>query len=352
MASLIFVTRGLHDVGGTERVLSEIASGLVSLGHEVQIVCLQKKGVPFFPLDDKIKITYLSDLKGICSVLKLRNFYKKENPDFIVAVGTNRSFLHVPASRGFRLISWEHFNSKINSHPLHYLSRLMAVRFGRVVVLTEEDAESYREMFSTRNVFTIHNPVTFSGMEKAPGEHKTILSVGRLKSQKSFDRLIYSWSLIAGKYPEWTLKIVGSGRKKADLEKQIKELNLENRVKLIPHTDNIKEYYRHADIYAMTSRYEGFALVLLEAFSASLPCVSFDFPFGPGEIKRIGAGIVVKDGDFKQFASALETLITDRELRENMGKKGHDALVKYSSERILNEWNKYILDLMKKQWLQ
>lgn len=338
---LIFVTRGLHDKGGIERVTSYIASLLSSDEREIEIICLQKKGVPCYPISSRVKITYLSDLKGCGRIGKLRNYYKKRQPDLIILVGSNRSLSHWLPTRGFRCATWEHFNTLYHAHPLHTLDRFLATRMGWIIALTEADAEAYRKEFRTQRVIAISNPLSVEGIEPSSLTNKRILSVGRLSQKKGFDLLLLAWAKIAPLYPDWQLRIVGSGRLQKALEQEIQRLHIERAVSMIAHTNHIATEYREASIYAMSSRLEGFGLVLLEAMAAGLPTVSFDCPRGPKEIiQHEETGLLVPNGDVEGLASALQRLIENPNMRASMAQKALERITLYAPEKIQQQWIK------------
>lgn len=336
---LVFVTRGLHDGGGIERVTCYIASLLEKEGWTVEILCLQKKGNPYFPLSDRVKVVYQSDLEGICRIHRMRRYYQNFSPDLVICVGSNRSLTHYLSAKGFRIATWEHFNTTVQSHPFHSLSRLLATRLGWIITLTPSDAHSYRKRYRTEKVLSIPNPITIDGLSFSDQSCKRILSAGRLAGQKGFDRLLDAWRLIEKRHPDWQLRIVGSGKKYKALVAQIERLGLEKRVELLSHSKDMPEQYRAASIYAMTSRYEGFPLVLLEAMASALPIVSFDCPRGPADIVVHGeTGLLVANNDIEGFASALERLIEDDKLRITMAHKAGLLSSKYTSQQIIKQW--------------
>ncbi len=343
MAKIIFITRGLHDGGGIERVLSVIASGLSERHHEIAIVALEKSDTRCFPLNDNVEVLYPEDLPGLGAVRKLKNLYATREPDLVIAVGTNRSYLNVAAAEGYPLLSWEHFNCSIKSHPFHNMSRQLAAKKGGIITLTNEDADLYRKRFKAKEVYTLYNPVTLPSVKKRNANNKIVLAVGRLKTQKGFDRLLRSWAQVVRVYPDWLLRIVGSGPKEASLKKQAERAGIAEYVEFIPYTDDIAAYYEDAEIFALSSRYEGFALVMLEAMSAGLPVVSYDIPFGLHELlQESGAGLLVESKSYSAYAYALMKLIANDVLREEMAVKAEEKSKDFTLPVILDAWEKMI----------
>ena len=344
---LVFVTRGLHDGGGTERVTSFVASSLAERGYLVSIVCLQRGRDTYFPLSEKVKVYYLR--KSFCwnKIHELKAIYKRIKPDLIFAVGTNRSHLHLFASKGYPLVSWEHFNTAVCSHPFHQLSRCLASKRGWVITLTEEDASSYRKRWKAKRVVTIPNPLTIKGLYREEKEHKCVLAEKKKKKVKGFDRLLRAWQKVHLSFPSWRLRIVGSGSEEKSLKALCSQLGLDESVEMIPHQADVKPYFAKADIFALSSRYEGFGLVLIEAFAAGLPAVAFDVPRGPREIMDTSScGIMVEEGNIEAYATALKKLIGNRTLRLEMGMNARARSKDFLPERVIDLWQNFINHLL------
>lgn len=336
---IIFVTRGLHDGGGIERVTSYISSLLASEGMTIEVICLQKKGRPFFPISSEVKVSNVCEFSGIGRVAKLRNHYKSERPDLIIFVGSNRSVSNLLAARGFNVATWEHFNTTIQSHPLHRFSRFLAAKYGWIIALTPEDAEAYRKVYHARNAVVIPNPITVDGLERSQLLEKRILAMGRLVGQKGFDRLLQAWAIVAPKHPDWVLRIVGSGRKYDQLTRMLRELAILDRVEMVPHTKDVNKEFSSSSVFVLSSRYEGFGLVLLEAMSAGLPSVSFDCPRGPRTL--LGdhqCGVLVPNGDIYALANGIDELLSDPNKRKQMSEASYKKSREYSPGNILKLW--------------
>lgn len=336
---IVFVTRVLHVVGGIERVTCVIASMLAQRGYEVTLISLVEKGPPYFPLHPQVQVTYLRRLPGRGAVNKLRNFYKQLSPDLIVVVASHLSWPNLPAAKGFRVVTWEHLNVQVQAHPLHSLSRKWAANKSTIVTLTHADAKDYRKKYRARDVEVIPNPITIDNLYPSKRDQKVVLAVGRLAGQKGFDRLLSAWSLIAWQFPDWKLRIVGSGRKEKDLRKQIAQQGITQSVELIPFTKNMPEVYAGASLFVLSSRFEGFGLVLLEAMAAHLPIVSFDCPHGPAEMMvDQETGLLIPNGDILAFAEAMKRLMSGSEERDRMGTAGAERVKSYLPDTIIAQW--------------
>jgi glycosyltransferase involved in cell wall biosynthesis len=204
-----------------------------------------------------------------------------------------------------------------------------------VVTLTKGDAEEWQR---ARRVEVIPNFTVMPVTRLSDGTAKRVIAVGRLEWQKGFDRLLMAWQTVERRHPDWQLTIFGSGTLEADLQRQMRELSL-TRVALHPFTPTIAEEYARSSIFALSSRFEGFGLVLLEAMQAGLPCVTFDCPFGPSDVVADGeSGFVVADGDMQQFAERLCVLIENEALRQRYAKAAIQRARLFHVDTVMEQW--------------
>lgn len=346
---IFFIIKGLNYSGGTERVTAILSKALVDRGHEVQIASIVGEGeAPFFPFDPAVKRHYLSPPKDrnmalyrdFRRITLLKELFAEENPDIIIIVDAGRSFVNIPATRGFTTITWEHFNVNTNWHLMHTFSRRVAVKYSDMIVtLTQGDAEAYRRKFGAQKVTSIPNPVTVDVSEKSPLLEKRVLAVGRIVDQKGFDLLVQAWHIAQPKAPDWKLRIVGAGKLQKDLEKLIKSLGVSKSVEILPPTKDVLAQYKQASIFALSSRHEGLPLVLIEAMAMGLPAVSFDCETGPRDIIIAGkTGILVPPLDIDKMADGLVSLMTDEEKRMAYSKHAIEASAKFGIEAIVDQW--------------
>ena len=209
-------------------------------------------------------------------------------------------------------------------------------RFDRFVVLTEEDKALWGD---TGNIVVIPNPKPFESDEVSPLQAKTILAAGRYCHQKNFEALISIWAELAPSYPDWTLKIYGDGEDRAKLEVLVSDLNLSDSVSLMKPTSDMRTVYKESSIYAMTSRYEGLPMVLIEAQTMGLPIVSYACKCGPRDIITSGEnGFLLEEGDAVGFAHALKRLMDDADLRERMGANSRQYSAVYDLPLLMQKW--------------
>lgn len=154
-----------------------------------------------------------------------------------------------------------------------------------VVTLTQADAKAWSK---APHVRVIPNFTKFIVPQSSSCEVHRVIAIGRLTYQKGFDRLIDAWTIVNRRHPDWKLDIFGEGIRREALNKQIRNNGLEKSVTIHPFTKNIAQEYLNSSIFALSSNYEGFVLVLLEAMGCGLPCVAFDCPNGPAETIRNG----------------------------------------------------------------
>jgi glycosyltransferase, group 1 family len=169
---------------------------------------------------------------------------------------------------------------------------------------------------------------------------KSVIAVGRLSFEKGFDYLIDVWKIINQRFPDWILDMYGHGELKTELQNRIDTSGLSAVIKLKGVTNDIVTEYQSHSIYIMTSRNEGFPLVLIEASSCGLPIVSFDCPNGPNEIVMHGDNgfLVSPVGNVKMMASYLMQLMSDETLRKRMGCCSFELSKRFKLENIASEW--------------
>lgn len=297
MKKICFFVGNLNNSGGTERVCTIIANYLSKLNYEIIILNLNQGESPFFTLNKKILNYKLFDTnaRGLSrfpfTIYKLRKFIKKNNIEIIINVDSILSLYTIPAliNLNVKNICWEHFNYNVTlGKKIRFLSRILASKYSdKVIVLTNKDKIIWEKKTKSNKIIKISNPITIPSIKEIKSiknKEKIIIAIGRLTHQKGFDLLLQSWSKITDNYPEWKLNIIGSGEEEFTLKKIIKLENIENSVSIIPPNKNIQKYYEQSSYYVLSSRFEGFGLVILEAQSNGLPVIAFNCEAGPDEI--------------------------------------------------------------------
>ncbi|ECV9672094.1 glycosyltransferase family 4 protein, partial [Campylobacter jejuni] len=201
---------------------------------------------------------------------------------------------------------------------------------------------------SHNNICNIANFVPFIPSKTSDLSQKIVLSVGRmaLEDQKGFLRLIDIWKIVQKdeNYKEWKLHIVGDGPLKEELQNKIKFNNLESSIIIKPFTKEIEKEYLQASIYAFSSHFEGFGMVLAESASYTIPSVAFDINTGPSDIiENEKSGFLIKDGNLQEFADKICLLMDNENLRKQMGQNAKKKIQnEFSKEIIMQKWIKLI----------
>ncbi|WP_321156267.1 glycosyltransferase [Psychrobacter sp. LV10R520-6] len=238
-------------------------------------------------------------------------------------------------------IGWEHFNfDPSQGMSGSSIVRHLAARYcDSVVTLTERDKECWLK--NTRHksqVIAIANSCPFPVQEYIEKNKKIVLAVGRLHRQKGFDLLLEAWLQVTTVMPEWKLKIVGEGEERVQLTEFIEANQITESVELVGMTDNVGQYYRQAEIFCLSSRVEGFGMVLTEALAFGLPIVSFDCGPGPAEVLKGTGSILVPENDVNQLALALISLMKDDEQKKIISLRGKEKVEIYQPDNIISKW--------------
>ncbi|WP_174871133.1 glycosyltransferase family 4 protein [Pectobacterium polaris] len=343
MKKILFILPDITNVGGVERVVT-ILSNELSEHLNVNISLAVKKSTkpPAFHLNSGVKILNLphGSLNFLFSVKELINSF---DWDMIVIHSMNKltiSLLSI-GCRHHNMWSYEHVSYVNNPMYLRVLKKFLYKNLSGVIVITYCDKKNYTNL--SHRVVKINNPSPLNICESGYDfTSKKIVSIGRLTEQKGFDFLLSAWSRIYKKYPDWSLDIWGEGVLKNTLIKSIKDLDLKN-VSLCGISNQVDKVYRNSSFYVMSSRYEGLGLVLVEAASQGLPLISFDCPYGPGEIIDNGNnGFLVPCFDIENLAECMEKLINSQELRMRMSKESLVTAKKYSISNVIREWSEII----------
>jgi glycosyltransferase involved in cell wall biosynthesis len=358
---ILFVINDVSNAGGTERVTTHIANLLSEQGFSVCIASLhQSKLTPFFNINANIKTVSLfqqpiSLFKQLISIaFKIRKLAKSY--EFVVFSDTQLGLVSWLSSLTLnsKIILWEHFNSSIVTRfGSRWFGRHLAAWFSDlIIVLTEQDKECWQKKYTVRcNITVIPNPsaIPLRSEPRTEFNHRKVISIGRYTDQKGFDLLLTSWRLLPEELrATWHLDIVGpNGSAKPLLHKKLTELGLAN-VALKEATNNMVALYDLADIYVMSSRYEGFGLTLIEAMSRALPVIAFDCLMGPGEIINQKHGVLVSPENTEQLAIALKNLMEDQNKLIELSKTALDRAACYTPDNIVKQWLEILAKLTSK----
>ena len=349
---ILFITYNINQVGGIERVLNILSNYLSdNFKFKVEILSLySKENNLFFNIKETVKIKHgcLDTNSNKFKLVKcLRDLLEKNDADIIITTHgfiSNAVLINKKYLKNKNIIVTEHVDYYDSSKKRRIIRAILYKRANKVIVLTNKSKELYERYLN--NVEVIANPLSFSTDKTSNQKNKKIIAVGRLEEVKRFNLLIEIFKNISNLHKEWILDIVGDGSQKEYLQYLINKNNLEERVKIKPFTKNIMNEYLNASIYALTSEFEGFSLVLTEAKECGLPCISFDIDSAKEIIEDNNDGILVKNNDVKLYSKALSELIDDKKLRRKMSDNAKQNVEIYRIDNIAERWKKLFEELL------
>jgi len=378
---ILIIHRSYALVGGAERVITDKANYLAAKGHHLMLISYEQGAHPlpyelhpsvgYNDLDCRFfTLSKYSPLLRLYHFFRLKRKFKKSlheavtsfRADVVVMASDWQTLINdvLEASGEVPVIAEFHNaydfimrNVEVSGSALkqkmtkvyywHTLKHLKACT--KLIVLTHSDAENWRLFF--QNVVVIPNPLTFypDVIDDVPKDHGRIIFVGRFNHEKRIDRLITAFSMIAVKYPKWHVDIFGEGNEKEKLLSQIVEMNLEGRVIIHEPTRTIFDEYKRSEMLVLCSEHEAYSLVLVEAMSCGVPCVSMDCPVGPREIIEDGVtGLLARDGDVPDLSSKIEWLIVHDAERREMGINARKSAEKRRLSVVMTDYERLLLD--------
>lgn len=368
---MVYITPALYMAGGVERVLTLKANYFAEqFGYDITIILTEGKDKPYFyPLSDKIKVINLnigfeelwtcSFFKKIFVYLKKQRRFKKAltdeliwlRPDITISLLRREINFITSIKDGSRKIGELHVNRanyrNFEANDSNIIKNLFAKfwmrslvtklkKLDRFVVLTEEDKLAWPEL---QNICVIPDPLSFIPTQFSPLSEKRVIAVGRYVYQKGFDLLLQVWAKLEKQYEDWELYIFGDGNREP-YEQQMKELGIDrSRCHLNGPTADLQNEYVNSSIFAFSSRFEGFGMVLIEAMACGLPVVSFSCPCGPKDIIKDGEdGLLVDNGNVEAFATSLSQLMQNTSLCQSIAKAGLINVQRFYLDQIAKQW--------------
>lgn len=373
-----FLIADAYGMGGTIRTTFNTAGWLARHRHVEIVSAMRARDATFFPLPDGVHIRTLDDrrhghgprgpkgwLRALLTAIpspfadRMEGAYPTWNlwTDLMVVLWlrsvrdgviiTTRPRFNVLAGRVVRrrvfVIGQEHL------HVAAYVPDVRAVikseyrQLDVLTVLTEEDKADYEAILSGQRVRVVRIPNAAQPAERnLPIEARgtTIVAAGRLATVKGFDLLIEAWSRIEASWPDWTVDVYGRGPEREALESLIAARHLDGRLRLAGTVPDMRPRFEVAGMFVLSSRFEGFPLVLVEAMAAGCPVVSFDCPRGPREIVRDHVnGTLVPAEDVPGLAVAIHELLGSPELRRTFSLAATETARSYSIEAVGAQWD-------------
>ncbi|TDD18221.1 glycosyltransferase family 4 protein [Nonomuraea diastatica] len=368
-----------YGVGGTIRTVANQANAMAAAGHDVELVSLvRRRERPHVRLDPRIPIVTLVDQRGgrrpdplgrrawrrvrgkVVPRGEFASAYFTERVeraamDYVAALRdgvlvTTRPALNLIAARraprGVVTVAQEHMN--LSAYP-GTIRKQIARHYGRldaITVLTRTNRREYERLLPGAPIVQIPNAVHRAVQDPSRQVNPVVVAAGRLTAQKGFDLLIEAFARVVADHPEWRLRIFGTGARKAELDGLVRRLELGEHVTLPGRTGRLDEELTNASVYALSSRFEGLPMVMIEAMAHALPVVAFDCPTGPGDVLTDGVdGVLVLPRDVNALADALVRVISDRDLRVRMGGAAAETARAYAPDQVMPLWEDLFAEL-------
>jgi len=351
---IAFLIQDITTEGGTERTTCCLATELAHRGHDVTIVSIFRNEQASKYTADGVQMVFLTDSSYTLKDSALKRFIKAcglrqtirdcsvlQEADVIICQKILASYMAYMAGFAQKAVACEHFKYAMYNAPVRFARRWLYSHFHAIVTLTEKDRQLFIQE-GLKNVYCIPNMVSIHPLPYRGSNSHRIVSVGRLTPQKGYDLLIEAVAQIVDKMEDFYVEIYGSGDLKEQLEQQCTQLNLSNRIRFCGYHQSIEKIYADSAFYIMSSRFEGFPMVLLEAAAAGLPIVSFDCPEGPSILLKNGGGILVEKENVSALASAILKMVQEPEFRALCHQQAESVVQPYRPEQIGSEWEQLI----------
>lgn len=347
--------------GGAERVASLWAQGFSQRGHSVVMVLYDKNSPLTYKIPSSVTIHNIAPSYHFVGfvipilIYRLRRVLKAEKPDVIIDVLPAWWKLFSTMGLKSTVIATEHNSfERPETAPftifekIHkfYLNKI----YNKVTVLTQVDKKTIGNRMS--NVYVLPNPLAITPISEKQFDLKSkkniILAVGRVEAWfvKGFDVLIKAWAEVSNERKDWKLIILGGkeGAGRSYLEKLCKDLSVKESVDFIDFQSRIEKYYQQASIYVLSSRYEGFGMVLLEAMSQGCACIVCDNKGRQREIlKNSGNALICEPDNVKELAKSIITMINNEQIRSDYQKNAIKCAHYYSLDHIMDMWDEIII---------
>jgi glycosyltransferase involved in cell wall biosynthesis len=359
---VLIVLPGLG-AGGTEHVVNVLANQWAARGWLVTMVTFEAPGPPpYYHFDPAVRIVRLgvpqvkrsrtgAIAAGVRRVFLLRRTLKVLAPDVTLSFLTRTNVMSLAASRGLGLnvVVSERNNPALQDvGPIWRFLRAKLYPSAFGLVTMTNGALNYFSPAMRRRSWVIPNPVDLPAVDLPatgkPRRHGNVLvAVGRLVPQKGFDLLLKAFASVRRDFPEWKLVIWGEGPDRAELEAERDRLGLHGCVEMPGITSQPGTWVETADAFVLSSRYEGWGIVLLEAMAAGLPVISFDCQWGPREmVDDEKDGLLVEDGNVDALAAGLRRLLGDEDLRRRLGAAAGVSAARFTPEYVMQNWDQVI----------
>jgi glycosyltransferase involved in cell wall biosynthesis len=375
---IVYVLNDIGSQGGGIKIIIEKANFMAEqFGYDVSIVSWSKcPDKIFYHVSDKVKKVYLDvpyysqyhykypmrlwkkhvlnkNLKD-----RLNHAVQQIDPDLLICLSVQKAdMVSTLKCRAKKIVECHEarffmtsriWNQSILTYGINKFYSMLYFRTieknADMVVALTDGAKQLWHKAKRVEVIPDFSSMTIKGYSDC--KNKRIIAVGRLSKEKGFERLLDIWKIVSQKFPEWQLDIFGDGVLKDTLTKKAESDNI-RRVTLHGAQNDISPEYALSSICVVTSYFEGFSLVLLEALMHGVPCVAFDCPFGPRSIIEDGkCGFLIEEGNNALFAEKLCALIENEQLRQHFSEAALERAKHFDIETIMNRWKKLFENLI------
>lgn len=370
-----------YGMGGTIRTVVSQANAMARAGHDVEIVSVvRRRNKPQFAIHQDVRVSALVDQRqgrqpdslarrawrrlrgkivprGEFAAEYFTERVEKAVMDYVAGLDggilvTTRPALNLiaarRASKNVIKVAQEHMNLAAYPGTIREEIARYYGRFDAVAVLTETNRREYEQILPDTRIVQIPNAVHKVDQERSTQQNPVVVAAGRLVPQKGFDLLIPAFAQVAAEYPDWKLRIFGNGPRQARLQAQIDELGMGGNIALMGRTDRLDDELAAASVYALSSRFEGLPMVMIEAMTHALAIVAFDCPTGPRDVLTDGVdGVLVPPRDVDALAAALKSVVRDRRRRLELGAAAAATARGYAPDVVMPMWEDLFTELLR-----
>ena len=360
----LLIINDQFESGGAGRVTATMCNELAKRGYDIEVITDNINFTVRYTLPNNITIhptEFISQKKGTISRVlslfktasKIRPIIKNVNPDVILAIQSNGFIRTFIANRrtGIPVIAVDHTSFARKMDCINTLTRHYLYKFADgLSILTKRDEKLLGNKYPHKRV--IYNPLTYPLLKESTNRKKTVLCVGRFDiwKIKGFDLIVDMWAELSQNHRDWKLIFAGTGKEESVnyIKGLVNKYELNDSVMFLGQVDDMQSLYSQSGIFALSSRIEGFPMVLLEAMSQGCPCVAFNVGGASEEMIEEGAGFVIEDGDLNAFKNALSELMNDDVKRQQYSQNAVKSVSRFTVNCFADSWEKMIKNTIHK----
>jgi GalNAc-alpha-(1->4)-GalNAc-alpha-(1->3)-diNAcBac-PP-undecaprenol alpha-1,4-N-acetyl-D-galactosaminyltransferase len=351
---------GLSWSGGAERVMSIIANYWASQGWDVTLLVLVDNS-SFYPLDPRIKVEFLNIARNSSANLPLAliNTWQRiailrrriiaSEPEVVISFMNTINVYSILACWNLQIptIVCEHiYPGFSDANKIWQGVMKLAYRHADLVTVLTQNALPFYPAHKGYRSIVMPNPVLEPPATTATERllaTPSLVAIGRLHPQKGFDLLLEAFARLHDKHPDWQLTILGEGPIRSELEALRSQLKLTECVHFPGSVTNVPDYLRQADLFVMSSRFEGFPMALCEAMACGACVLATDCLSGPSDIISDGVnGMLVATEDVEALAAGLDRLMSDPAKRQQLASNAPQILDRFGLEQVMKLWDEAI----------